>query len=103
MEVHQAEQRGGNAKYSKSSGEISASGKDGVTRARFTLLPETTKILDKIHEIMVLKTLRTKNRQQRNMIPERQERNEMSYLLPQLTSLRKFQGRDIGKENLGRV
>lgn len=101
MEVHQAEQRGGNAKYSKSSGEISASGKDGVTRARFTLFPETTKILDKIHEIMVLKTLDI--RQQRNMIPERQERNEMSYLLPQLTSLRKFQGSDVGKENLGRV
>lgn len=57
MGIHQVNERKGNVEYPKPSGGISASGKDGVTGVKFTLLLETTKKLDKIYEMMVFKTL----------------------------------------------
>lgn len=53
----------------------SISSQDGVQVIRFTLPPETTIKLDKIHETMIFKTLDIM--QQRTVIPERGKTNEM--------------------------
>lgn len=54
----------------------SASGQDGVTGTGITLRPETTKNPDKIDETAVFKIL--DGRQERTVVLERQETNEVS-------------------------
>lgn len=77
--------------------ETFTSGQDGETKAKFTLLPTTTKKWDKIYETF-LKTL--KIRQWTKVIPEKQK-NEVSFDCTSLLPREDFQDTTQGGGNPG--
>lgn len=79
--------------------DTSASGQDGVTGTGITLRPETTKNLEKIYETAVFKIL--DDRQERTVILERQETNEVSLAVAPAQCLEKV-SRTGGREGESR-